>query len=82
MSGESKITFGSITEVTLIKIEFSVSFVSEILGVQVEILGCKECNNLLYVLFKLFKNINNSFLFFKDESHTTIRKHILLFYNL
>lgn len=45
MSGESKITFGSITEVTLIKIEFSVSFVSEILGVQVEILGCKECNN-------------------------------------
>jgi hypothetical protein len=64
MSGESKITFGSITEVTLIKIEFSVSFVSEILGVQVEILGCKECNNLLNFFFNpLNKNINNFVLF-------------------
>lgn len=46
MSGESRINFGTITDVTEIKVEFSVSFVSQKLGVQLEIIGCQECKSI------------------------------------
>lgn len=45
MSGESKILFGIIADVVEIKIEFSVSFISQTIGVQIDLLGCQECIN-------------------------------------